>query len=178
VTLVPHQQQQQSTYFLCFTVDIILKCMRSVQMQHVRSAARGRIDDVSKVNQALCKKKRVCYSKRNSEIRLNATLPCIKSVHSGWTWTSRSLRSKCPQQLKEFFADEITQLNYQWDACCMSQIPEQVALGKTSYQDGVTFCGTFKVSLAVFSCIAIPAKPSFTNLQEMSTNMIYNLEDR
>jgi hypothetical protein len=60
----------------------------------------------------------------------------------------------CPQQLKEFFSDEIAWLNYQWDACCMSQIPEQVALGKTSYQDGVTFCGTFTVSLAVFSGIA------------------------
>jgi hypothetical protein len=61
----------------------------------------------------------------------------------------------CPQQLKEFFADEIARLKYQWDACCMSHtIPEQVALGKASYQDGVTFCGMFKVPRKFLCCFS------------------------
>jgi hypothetical protein len=35
----------------------------------------------------------------------------------------------CPQQLKEFFADEIHRNRHQWDACCLSHNnPELAAL--------------------------------------------------
>ena len=92
-----------------------------------------------------CVTKQACYSKQNSAFRLNATVPCIKSVTSMSMDVKVTAVQWCPQQLKEFFADEIHRIRYQWDACLSHKNPEQVALEKYSYQDGVTFCGIFKI---------------------------------
>jgi len=49
------------------------------EMKHVRSAAGGRIHNTPK-STARCVTERVCYRKRKSAFRLNATVPCIKSI--------------------------------------------------------------------------------------------------
>jgi hypothetical protein len=124
-------------------------------MQHVRSAARGRIHDISKVNHALFDRTGVLQQKEQwDSVKRHRTVYKIRPL-----WMNMDVKVTavqwCPQQLKEFFADEIPRPKYQWDACCMSHNnPEQVALGKASYQDGVTFCGTFKVPRKFLYCFS------------------------
>jgi hypothetical protein len=49
------------------------------EMKHVLSAARGRIHDTPK-STARCVTERAFYRKRNCVFRLNATVPCTKSI--------------------------------------------------------------------------------------------------
>lgn len=58
-------------------------------MKHVRSAAFM----IHQEWTTRCVIERACYSKRNIAIRLNATVPSIKSAHFVWTRTSSSPRS-------------------------------------------------------------------------------------
>jgi len=62
------------------------------EMKCVRSAARGRIHNIPKVNDALCNRRGVL---QEAEQSVSAKRHCAlyKIRHFGWTWTSRSLRS-------------------------------------------------------------------------------------
>jgi hypothetical protein len=97
-----------------------------------------------------CVTKRACYRKRNSAFRLNATVPRTKSV----TWMNTDVKVTAVQwcqQQKEFFADEIHRIRYQWDACFLShKNPEQVALGKILVSGSRDILWCVQVSTKIF----------------------------